>query len=330
MDNDDKEVVLDVRPIEIRLKHPTIFQNFDNLKEGETLKIINDHDPKPLHYQLLAERGETFDWTYEEKGPEVWIVKIKKKLNKGAKDEFDHKTVGEIVAEDARKMDIFKKYDIDFCCLGYKSLKDASMEAGIDLETLKGELKSINIEDNFKESLRYNEWDVDFLIDYIINNHHNYIKRHIAEITEYLEKITGIHKNNHPELETVNKLFIKLSNALLVHLEKEEKEMFIHMKDLAHIKENKENGLTQKDISKLMKITLKEISDAEDEHNYVGNLMKQIDSLTGHYNIPNDACASYSYTYKNLKEFFDDLKTHVHLENNILFKKVRKLAAEFI
>ncbi|WP_449436936.1 DUF2249 domain-containing protein [Pedobacter steynii] len=39
----------------------------------------NDHDPKPLYYQFLAERGQTFSWDYLENGPEIWKVKIAKR-----------------------------------------------------------------------------------------------------------------------------------------------------------------------------------------------------------------------------------------------------------
>lgn len=49
--------ILDVTVIEPRLKHPTIFEKFDNLGPGEAFVIHNDHDPKPLYYQLLGERG---------------------------------------------------------------------------------------------------------------------------------------------------------------------------------------------------------------------------------------------------------------------------------
>lgn len=67
---------LDVRVIPPREKHPTIFRAFDNLASGQALLLINDHDPKPLRYQLMAERPDTFDWTYEAEGPEVWRVRI--------------------------------------------------------------------------------------------------------------------------------------------------------------------------------------------------------------------------------------------------------------
>lgn len=69
-------VVLDVRVIPPRDKHPAIFRTFDGLDRGQSMLIVNDHDPLPLRYQLVAERPDTFTWTYEEQGPEVWRVRI--------------------------------------------------------------------------------------------------------------------------------------------------------------------------------------------------------------------------------------------------------------
>lgn len=40
--------------------------------------LVNDHDPKPLHYLFQAEKTGTFEWTYLEKGPVDWRVRIKK------------------------------------------------------------------------------------------------------------------------------------------------------------------------------------------------------------------------------------------------------------
>ncbi|MDO9375707.1 MAG: DUF542 domain-containing protein, partial [Ferruginibacter sp.] len=122
------ENVLDVTLIEPRQKHPTIFVRFDKLGEGETLTIHNDHDPKPLYYQLLGERGNIFTWDYLAEGPEWWIVNITKRKT-GEGDE----TLGEIAAEDLAKAAIFKKYGLDFCCGGKKTLKEACKEKGLDV-----------------------------------------------------------------------------------------------------------------------------------------------------------------------------------------------------
>jgi uncharacterized protein (DUF2249 family) len=72
-------IELDVRVIPPRDKHPTIFRTFDTLASGQSLLLVNDHDPKPLRYQLMAERPETFDWTYEAQGPQLWRVRISRR-----------------------------------------------------------------------------------------------------------------------------------------------------------------------------------------------------------------------------------------------------------
>lgn len=60
-------------------KHPTIFRTFDSLQSGEIMELTNDHDPRPLQYQFMMERSESFTWEYLEEGPEVWRVAIGKK-----------------------------------------------------------------------------------------------------------------------------------------------------------------------------------------------------------------------------------------------------------
>ena len=72
-------IELDARVLPPREKHPTIFRTFDELKSGKAMILVNDHDPRPLRYQLLAERPNTFDWVYEEEGPNVWRVRITRK-----------------------------------------------------------------------------------------------------------------------------------------------------------------------------------------------------------------------------------------------------------
>ena len=71
-------VTLDVREITPRDRHPLIFNTFAGLAAGETLRLVNDHDPKPLYYQLMAEHPGEAGWDYLEAGPEVWQVRITK------------------------------------------------------------------------------------------------------------------------------------------------------------------------------------------------------------------------------------------------------------
>jgi uncharacterized protein (DUF2249 family) len=67
---------LDVRNEPPARRHALIFDTFDRLAAGDGFELVNDHDPKPLYYQLQAEQTGRFSWEYLEQGPEVWRVRI--------------------------------------------------------------------------------------------------------------------------------------------------------------------------------------------------------------------------------------------------------------
>ncbi len=73
------EVRIDVREITPRERHPFIFETYDNLAPGSSMLLVNDHDPKPLYYQLKAERENLGGWDYVESGPDIWQVRVSKK-----------------------------------------------------------------------------------------------------------------------------------------------------------------------------------------------------------------------------------------------------------
>lgn len=78
----DTEQQLDVRTMPPPKRHSTIFEMFDELEEGNAFVIINDHDPKPLGYQMAVVHGEEkFSWEYLQEGPDVWKVRIGKKAD---------------------------------------------------------------------------------------------------------------------------------------------------------------------------------------------------------------------------------------------------------
>jgi len=70
--------VLDVRKLPPRERHALIFKTFEQLSLGQAVLLVNDHDPKPLYYQFMAEYPGEVDWQYMEQGPEVWRVRIGK------------------------------------------------------------------------------------------------------------------------------------------------------------------------------------------------------------------------------------------------------------
>jgi uncharacterized protein (DUF2249 family) len=67
---------IDVRSLVPAQRHKKIFELVNELTVGDAFVLVNDHDPKPLYYQLEAEYPRQFSWTYLERGPDVWRVKI--------------------------------------------------------------------------------------------------------------------------------------------------------------------------------------------------------------------------------------------------------------
>lgn len=315
--NTENNSILNVTELEPRLKHPTIFSRFDALNEGASFIIHNDHDPKPLYYQLLGERGNIFIWEYLEEGPENWKVRLTKRIS-GEGEE----TLGEIAVKDLKKAQIFKKYGLDFCCGGKKTVKEACAEKGLDVTKVEQELQQADKVVSSKP-LPYNDWSLDFLADYIVNTHHSYVSKILPDIRTYSKKVQGVHGNRHPELTRVNELVEAINDELTAHMMKEEKILFPYIKELVYNKSHSGSSAPSQFGSVQNPIRM-----METEHETVGNNMAEIRELTENYTLPQDACASYSLLYRMLEEFEDDLHLHIHLENNILFPKALELEKE--
>lgn len=69
---------IDVRTIPPQERHQRIFATFEGLAPGAAFELLNDHDPIPLHHQFDQRHPGRFSWTYLERGPDSWRVRIGK------------------------------------------------------------------------------------------------------------------------------------------------------------------------------------------------------------------------------------------------------------
>lgn len=79
---------LDVRVLPPSRKHGIIREHVESLHAGQTLRILNDHDPRPLRYELDDAYPGAFAWSYVECGPQVWRVDIVRKSEGAARPQF--------------------------------------------------------------------------------------------------------------------------------------------------------------------------------------------------------------------------------------------------
>jgi uncharacterized protein (DUF2249 family) len=92
-------IKLNLKTVPLMERHPKIFDAWEELEAGSTLQIINDHDPKPLHYQFEGEYQGSYEWEYVQKGPENWVVNIKKLKLAESSEEDLNKRVQEALDE---------------------------------------------------------------------------------------------------------------------------------------------------------------------------------------------------------------------------------------
>jgi regulator of cell morphogenesis and NO signaling len=230
-------------------------------------------------------------------------------------------TIGQLVTSDWRKAEVFKKYGIDFCCGGKKTVEEVCLEKGINAVFVESDLNEID--GRAELPFNFNAWDLDFLADYIVNNHHKYVQESIPFLTEVMAKVAMVHGDNHEELVEVKENVDELINELTVHMQKEEFILFPYIKQLVSATRY-HTPLTPPPFGTIVN----PISMMESEHSAAGDVLKNLETLTNNFTPPEDGCTSYRVVYAKLKEFQNDLHQHIHLENNILFPKAIKLEKE--
>lgn len=228
------------------------------------------------------------------------------------------KKVADLVTENIKTADVFKKYGIDFCCQGGISIQKAADKANIDCAQLEEEL--LKVENTTSPAYDYNHWEIDFLTDHVINVHHKYVEGAIPVLIQYAEKVHKVHGHEHPELLGIKELFNGVAGDFAAHCKKEELILFPFIKRM--IKAEKEGAPMPASHFKSVDDPIKMM---EVEHEEAGEVFRKIATLSNHYTPPEGACNTYRAFYAKLDEFEQDLHQHVHLENNILFPKSLKL-----
>ena len=230
-------------------------------------------------------------------------------------------TIKEIVTMNFQTAAVFEKHSLDFCCRGGKTVEEACREKGLSPEAVYSELTQLSPSAS-AETSRFATWPTDFLIDYIIVNHHAYVSRMIPVLMAHTQKVASVHGENHPETVKIAQLFQGVAADLTQHMQKEELMLFPYIKHL--LDTVRTNGLLRKPPFGSAQNPIRMMMQ---EHQKVGDELYEIRALSNSYIPPADACTTFRVSYKELQDFERDLHQHVHLENNILFPMAVELEA---
>lgn len=234
--------------------------------------------------------------------------------------------VTDIVTHDYRTADIFRKYNIDFCCGGKWPLETICQNMNIDTDNLVNELQNVVMQTATNAALDFDSWDVDFLADYIFNVHHRYMNRALPEIKEQTTRFLDGHLKKFPELEEIELIIKKFLREIPPHMKQEEEIFFPYIKQIFYAYKNRESyaRLLIRTLRKpLEEVMLK-------EHETTGSNLHRLRTITNNYTPPDNACLAHKVTFSKLKELDNDLVQHIHLESNILFPKAIAMEQELL
>jgi regulator of cell morphogenesis and NO signaling len=233
-------------------------------------------------------------------------------------------TIGELVTENYRTAPVFKKYGLDFCCKGGRTIADACAEKGIDPAPLLADLEKA-ADDRPDRADAATGWPLDHLAQHIVDTHHSYVREAIDQLLPFLDKVCRVHGDGHPELHKVREAFFASAQELTHHMHKEEMALFPFISELARAQREGRNPAPP-----MFGSVRNPIAMMKHEHETEGDRFALISELTNGYNPPSYACRTYQATYALLRDFEEDLHRHIHLENNILFPKSVALEQELL
>ena len=237
-----------------------------------------------------------------------------------------NQTVAQIVKNDYRTADVFRKHGIEFCCGGNRSLTQACEARNVDTAAVVEELERAGRGIAIPANVFAEDWNLNFLTDYITNVHHQYLKNSLAPAADYLQRFVDGHSNIYPRLPELQRVFKELVSEMLPHLREEEEIIFPYIRQIADAYYNNEPyarllvRTLRKPVEKFLQI----------EHQSVVGYLTTIRNLTDNYTPPASACLNHQVCFLKLREIDVDLIQHLHLETAILFPKAIQLEKELL
>ncbi|MGB3864870.1 MAG: iron-sulfur cluster repair di-iron protein [Xanthobacteraceae bacterium] len=210
-------------------------------------------------------------------------------------------TVGDIAATLPGATAIFRKFKIDFCCNGDLTLDAAAQRRGVNADKL--ELALMNLGAGAGETATPNAMDSGELIDHIQQRYHEAHRHALPELIKLSRKVESVHRK-HPKVPAgLADALQQIEDKLEQHMASEEATLFPAMRKQTG------SGLDTA------------IGELRHEHDDQGTLLRQLESLTDDFTLPEAACRSWQALYIGTAQFADDLMEHIHLENNVLFPR---------
>ncbi|MGY6565858.1 MAG: iron-sulfur cluster repair protein YtfE [Halomonadaceae bacterium] len=210
-------------------------------------------------------------------------------------------TVGRIALSLPGATRIFHTHNIDFCCGGRISLRQAAERAGLHVDKLVAELEALPAVSS--EQRDWREASNDELIEHILTRYHDVHRQQLPELIRMARRVEQVHGERESCPNGLADLLMDIHQEMESHMQKEEQILFPMLR----------SGMGAQ--------AQGPIAVMRHEHDDHGENLEQVMLLTNDITPPKGACTTWRALYTGLREFREDLMEHIHLENNLLFER---------
>ena len=201
---------------------------------------------------------------------------------------------------------VFRRHGLDYCCHGRRPVSEACAERNLDASAL---LSEISAEARLATGVEsWSDRPLPEIVERIVSWYHARLRAELPLLLQMARKVEAVHAEKETVPVGLAAHLETLARALLDHLEKEEQGLF--------------PGI----LSGRVGAPAVTIVALEREHADVALALQRTRALTTDLVPPAEACTTWRALYLRLDEFEAELMEHVHLENNVLFR--RALCAE--
>lgn len=212
--------------------------------------------------------------------------------------------IGQIAVDLPGATTVFRRLNIDFCCGGQISLTQAVADKGLDLQTVVDELAALALPD---DAPSFDSPSA--MIEHIISRYHDVHRAQLPELIRMAQRVEAVHKGHRDVPAGLSLALEAMQKELLAHMQKEELVLFPSLKAGG-------NPYISEPIAMM-----------RHEHTDHGAALDHLVALTHDMQPPAEACNTWRALYAGLEQLREDLISHIHLENNILFPLFENTAA---
>jgi regulator of cell morphogenesis and NO signaling len=218
--------------------------------------------------------------------------------------EILEQSVGEIAARKPGAIEVFYRHGIEFCCGGHASFLNVCKEKDLDPSQVLREIEEAGQEvtSDFRV---WEEASAAEIVSHLLEDYHVPQRELMDQCADWAVRVARRHGEKDARLLALRETFLALKDELVEHFTREEEILFP-----AIVAGNPEAAMAL-------------LAPLGQEHEEAGASLEEIRKLCDGFRIPEEACNTWRGLLQGLEKLERGLHKHIHLENNVLFPKVR-------